>query len=110
MRLLSETKALEKLTRLQAEFEEKVRLKYEHKAKPCAVCETPGACCLDEHFVNVHISRLEAVAIRHKLDDLGAEKTRAVYERIDRAIERYQINPEGDTFERKFACPLFEKG
>jgi hypothetical protein len=110
VRLLSERQAFEKLRALQAEFEENIRRNYEDKAKPCITCETPGACCLDEHFVNVHISRLEAEAIRRKLDSLEPEKRNEIYSRIEAAIERYELSPDGDIFERKFACPLFEKG
>lgn len=83
---------------------------YEHKAKPCAVCETPGACCLDEHFVNVHVSRIEAVAIRKAIAQLPAETQTAVRERTTLTIEKYKLEETVDTHTATYACPLFEKG
>ena len=37
-------------------------------------CPTKGACCLDAHFVNVHISKLEAAAIVKTLENLDEDK------------------------------------
>lgn len=110
MRLLSEKKAIERLAVLRSEFENTIRSEYEHRAKPCAVCETPGACCLDAHFVNVHISRLEAVTINQTISSLGAETRDRVRSRTENAIARYGLDKDGDTYEKKFACPLFEPG
>lgn len=110
MRLLSETKALERLRDLQTAFQRQIADGYEHRAKDCLTCETQGACCLDAHFVNVHISRLEAVSIQKALDDLPVAKQDAVAKRIDAAIEKYALTSDGDTYARRFACPLFEKG
>jgi hypothetical protein len=110
MRPLSETKALEKLHRLKQDLAERIRDGWEHKAKSCATCPTPGACCLDEHFVNVHITRLEARAITTVLDGLSEERRRRANQRIARAISEYGLTADGDTFERTYACPLFEKG
>jgi len=73
-------------------------------------CETQGACCLDAHFVNVHISRLEAVAIRDVLKKLPETKQAEIQARVDDTIEKYGLRAEGDTYARTFACPLFEKG
>ena len=67
MRLISEKQGLEKLRRLKDDFAVRIRLDFENKAKSCMTCETPGACCLDAHFVNVRISRLEAAAIRNAI-------------------------------------------
>ena len=109
MKILSETRALEKLHELKTDFKNNIRRDYEHRAENCATCATPGACCLDAHFVNVHITRLEAVTIREKINALGRERRIAVLKRIDDAIERYDLLFEGDTFGRTYACPLFEK-
>jgi len=110
MKLLSEKRALERLHELTQDFATELRRDYEHRAKSCARCMTPGACCLDAHFVNVHITGLEAVAIRETIDTLIEDRRSAVLERIDDAIEEYDLSSEGDTFAKTFACPLFEKG
>ena len=109
MKLISETKALERLARINDDLRSSIQ-KYERRAKSCITCETPGSCCLDEHFVNVHISKLEAAAIINTLDRLPSEKRNKVNERIDAAISNYRLTTAGDTFSRTFACPLFEKG
>ena len=110
MKLLSESGAVAAANRLKMEFAATVREKYEHKAKACAACESPGACCLDAHFVNVHITRLEAAAIGKVLARMPEEKREKVYQRIEDAVETYELSAEGDTFRQKFACPLYEKG
>ena len=73
-------------------------------------CETPGACCIDAHFVNVHITTLEAKAIRNVIDKLPYDRRMLIDERIDDTIVRYELTGEGDTFSKTYACPLFEKG
>lgn len=110
MKVLSEKQALARLSKLRAEFALSIRKGYEHKAASCLTCTTPGACCLDAHFVNVHVSRLEAAAIRNRIESLPEPGRTKVFERIDRAIEEYGLSAEGDTFAQKFACPLYEKG
>ena len=110
MKPLSETKALEKLHALKTGFALRIRSGYEHRAKDCLTCETKGACCLDAHFVNVNITRLEAVAIRNVIDRLPKQKRDELYKRIDSTIEQYELTSEGDSFEKTYACPLFEKG
>lgn len=110
MRLISRTKAKESLSRLRAEFEAAIRREYEHRAKPCAACETPGACCLDAHFVNVRISRLEAEVVKDQIDRLDLPLQGLVASRVDSSIERYRLDAGGDTAEKKYACPLFEPG
>lgn len=80
---------------------------YEHRAKSCSACSTPGACCLDEHFVNVRISRLEANAILKALDPLPGDVRRKVAIRTEAAIEKYELF---DQQNERFACPLYEKG
>lgn len=108
--MLSETAALEKLQNLKTNYRSFIKNNFEHRAADCAVCPTKGACCLDAHFVNVHITRLEAVAIRKTLENLTEDKQREIYERARETIEKYDLKSEGDTFEKTFACPLFEKG
>ena len=110
MKILSETLALEKLHDLKTDFAERIRSGFEHQAKSCATCDTPGACCLDAHFVNVHITKLEANAIRNVIDKLPAGLRAEINSRIDETISRYELTADGDTFSRTYACPLFQKG
>jgi hypothetical protein len=107
MKLTSQQKGLDKLQKLKNTFAEVIQSRYEHRAKPCATCETPGACCLDAHFVNVRITRLEAVAIRNRLNELSPQHREAVFSRIGNAIKTYKLDEENS---EHFACPLFEKG
>lgn len=110
LKLLSEQKALDRLKELTTDFKYRIASEYEHAAKSCLTCETQGACCLDAHFVNVHISRLEAAAIRLELQKLSDEKQLEINQRIDDTIGKYGLNREGDTYAHTFSCPLFEKG
>ena len=110
MKPLSETNALEKLHELKTEFAARIRNDYEHRAKNCMTCETPGACCLDAHFVNVNITRLEAAAIRRTLGRLSSKRQVEVFERVEKTISQYRLSESGDTFAQTYACPLFEKG
>jgi hypothetical protein len=107
MKFISERQALEKLRRLKDDFAGRIRSDFEKNAKSCFNCETPGACCLDAHFVNVRISRLEAKAISEVLDDLPEDRRCLVYGRIERAIEDYDL---AFGAHNTYACPLFEKG
>lgn len=100
MKPISETAGIEKLGRIREEFAREVRLGYEHKARSCSTCETPGACCLDEHFVNVRISRLEAAAIRSSIEALD----RTIRAEID---SRLAAIPDTAEF---YACPLYQAG
>ena len=109
MKLLSRTRAFEKLKKLKDDLGQVISKRYEFRAKDCETCETKGACCLDAHFVNVHISRLEGEAVREVLNELPDEKRVAVDLRIDDAIRRYQLSSEKNTFSQTYACPLFEK-
>lgn len=109
MKPLSEKRALMKLRKLKDDFRAFIKQNYEHRAKDCASCETKGACCLDAHFVNVHITRLEAVLIKEGLAKLAPEKQKEISQRIAQTIEKYNLSGEGDTFAKTFACPLFEK-
>ena len=110
MRLLSEQNALERLATLKSDFKSEVADGFEHRAKSCLTCETQGACCLDAHFVNVNISRLEAVAITNTLSNLPLQKQCEVYDRVEQTIDQYKLSSDGDTFAKAYACPLFEKG
>jgi hypothetical protein len=60
--------------------------------------------------VNVHITRLEAAAIRQVLAKFPRERRDEIYRRIGETVEEYRLSDRGDTFRQKFACPLFEKG
>lgn len=109
MKVLSEQKAIARLRHIRDNVTATVRDEYENKAASCITCETPGACCLDAHFVNVRISRLEAVAINDCLDALTPELKAAAEERIDATIAEYRLSANAK-HDNKFACPLFEKG
>ena len=113
MRGMSEPEAVARLKRGKVRFQTHIKLNYEHRALSCRACPTPGVCCTDAHFVNVHITRLEAVAIRDTLaltPRLGEAERRAVYVRAREAVSRYGLAPSGDTFAQTFSCPLFSKG
>jgi hypothetical protein len=104
---MSKEIALENLKNAKDSYQAFIRENFEFKAKDCGVCETKGACCRDEHFVNVHITRLEAEAI---LQTLGKkEKLGTVLARNKTTIARYDLKDEGDTYRQTFSCPLFEK-
>ena len=107
MKTLSETTALKKALEIKAEHRAEVRDRYEPRAKDCLTCETKGACCLDAHFVNVRVSRLEALLIAEELSRLPAERLAKVVTRILESIEMFGLE-DGST-ERTYACPLFEK-
>jgi hypothetical protein len=110
MKTLSLIKALKELQKLKTAYQSFVKTNYEHKAEDCRTCPTKGACCLDAHFVNVHITRLEAVAILKTLENLSEEKQCEIYRRAAETVEKYDLKTSGDTFLKTFACPLFEKG
>jgi hypothetical protein len=109
MKTLSQTKALKELQKLKTTYQSFIKTNYEHKAQDCQTCPTKGACCLDAHFVNVHITKLEAVAIRKTLENLSEENQREIYERAAESVKKYDLKTSGDTFAQTFACPLFEK-
>ncbi len=109
----AEAEALALLRRTKASYQSFIKLNYEHAAKDCRVCPTQGVCCTDAHFVNVHITRLEAVHLRETLERttrLTYEDRRAVYVRARETIKRYNLTATGDTFAQTYACPLFEAG
>lgn len=113
MRKLTEAEALARLRQEKAAFQTHVKFNFEHRALDCRACPTPGVCCTDAHFVNVHITRLEAVAIRDTLERtprLGEAERRAVYERARDCVARYRLGASGDTFAQTYSCPLFVQG
>ena len=109
MKTLTETRALQDLGKLKKDFQNFIAENYEQNAQSCVACPTKGACCLDAHFVNVHISKLEAVVVRKTLSNLGEEKQREIYKRAAETVEKYDLKTGGDSFAKTYACPLFEK-
>ena len=91
MKRISEKSALRQLAVITDEYRAVISERYEHKAASCISCPTPGACCLDEHFVNVRISRLEAAAIRGALEELPAAHRDAVDDRITASVLKYGL-------------------
>jgi hypothetical protein len=110
MKRISETKALNRLTTLISSFKSEISDNYEHRAKSCATCEVKGSCCLDAHFVNVNISRLEAVAINRAIDEMPEGFAAFLRRRISKTIAEYQLSPDAEALSQTYACPLFEKG
>lgn len=110
MKMLLPKNALKRLKDLKQRFQKIIVENYENKAKNCLTCEVQGICCTDAHFVNVHITRLESVAIQKTLEKLPIEKQKEIYQRNLDTIEKYNLSATGDTFSQKFSCPLFEKG
>jgi Fe-S-cluster containining protein len=110
MKALSEKQAIEKLCHLKDALRANIVRNYEFRAKSCAVCETPGACCLDAHFVNVRISRLEAAAMRRKLAETGPEMLVRIEKRITKSIADHKLDEALDPMTATYACPLFEPG
>src|SRR5262249_40172623 len=102
------TTGLKKLEQFRNEFRSQIASEFESKAKPCSACETPGACCLDAHFVNVRISKLEALAITKTIESLRIDSQREIYQRIDDAIRRFGLDDTDAV--KTFACPLYESG
>lgn len=109
MKTLTEKRSLEKLQKLKRSLQKLIKIRYEPKAADCGTCPTKGACCVDEHFVNVQITRLEAAAVRETLAGLSEAKQRAVYSRAKEAVKKYGLDGVGDSFAKTYSCPLFEK-
>ncbi len=110
-RIQSEPEALAQLQRVKNSYQSFIKLNYEHSAEDCRTCPTRGVCCTDAHFVNVHITRLEAVAIRETLrrtPRLTEAARRAVYKRARETVERFDLRAAGDTFRQTFSCPLYD--
>ncbi len=108
----SEAEALARLQRLKASYQTFIKFNYEHAAEDCRTCPARGACCTDAHFVNVNISRLEAVAIRETIrrtPRLNIDEKRAIYRRARASVELYELSAAGDTFQKTYSCPLFSE-
>ena len=110
MKTLTETSALRELEKLKSDYRDFIKTNYEHRAQNCEACPAQGACCLDAHFVNVHITKLEAAAIRQTLGKLSADKQRKIYRRAKESVEKYDLKTLGDSFAKTYACPLYERG
>lgn len=111
MRKISEQAALARLQRAKANYQSHIKVGYEHAARDCRTCPTAGVCCTDAHFVNVHITRLEAVAIRETLartPRLTDEARRAVYRRAQETVTRFGLRKRDETYAQTYSCPLFE--
>lgn len=106
MKRLSETSALRRLHRIKEGLRSDLEA-YEERAASCLTCPTPGECCLDEHFVNVHVSRLEAVAISDVIDGLDPFRRAAVLERLENVSLRLIAKADGRN--ATFACPFYER-
>lgn len=109
MKIISEKKALEQLDKIKTIYRNEIQSLYETKAKNCLTCETKGACCVDEHFVNVQISRLEAVSILNHIKNSDADKQTEISHRTKKIVEKYDLKNAENAFAKTFACPLFEK-
>ena len=64
---------------------------------------------MDEHFVNVRVTRLEARAIEMRLVGLPSELREKISLRAEEQIERHRLDETTDPA-KTYACPLFEKG
>lgn len=106
-RYLSEKQGLERLTQIRAELAQDIVENYEHRALPCSKCPTPGVCCIDAHFVNVRVSRLEARAIEQHMRTLPEDTQQSVLNRSKDAINRFGLEPGVD---KTYACPLYQIG
>ena len=109
MNRISETNAIKKLAAIREGFRDAVAV-YEQRAESCVTCTTQGACCLDAHFVNVRVTRLETQGMRRAIDGLPLALQAKVSERITNTIETYKLDEALDTAMATYACPLFEKG
>jgi len=105
-KFISETRALKMLDEIRAKFRADV-LPYEMQAKPCSKCDMPGSCCVDAHFVNVRVSRLEARQIVDVINDMPPVERESVFNRIDNAIDEYGLDRDSDNAAFTYACPLF---
>lgn len=108
MRYLSETTALASLGEIRESLRASVS-EAEKKAKDCLSCESRGICCTDVHFVNVRITRLEALAISKAIDSLPKEKRDSVRELTAGAAEILEQKASQDFQTEFYSCPLFDK-
>lgn len=108
MKPIGQAAGLRRIRSIKSKFAEEIRTAYEPNAKSCLTCETKGACCLDAHFVNVHVTPLEAAAINEALDEHPAETRSEIERRVGETITKYKLTDTGDTLAQTYACPLFE--
>ncbi|MFO0727609.1 MAG: hypothetical protein U1E65_27775 [Myxococcota bacterium] len=101
--------AKEALAALKLKLARRIRFVYEHAALDCGRCQN-AVCCTDAHFVNVHITRLEAELIQERLEQLGPEVRAAALARAAAVVEQYQLSDAGDTYLQTYSCPLYQKG
>ncbi|MDQ4122279.1 MAG: hypothetical protein M3209_12640 [Acidobacteriota bacterium] len=109
---MNESEAIAELRRVKTAYQKFIRDNFEFSAKDCGTCTTFGVCCTDAHFVNVHITRLEAVAIRESIisnPNLSEEEKQSVFNRTGETVEKYDLKDTGETFSQTFACPLFDR-
>ena len=107
MKPLPEKKALETLDEIRKDLRSRVSA-FESRAKDCGTCETKGECCTDGHFVNVHVTMLEARSILLALDHLPPDLRQAVIERNRPEAEKMMDATESVEFSTTYSCPLFE--
>ncbi|MEW6734925.1 MAG: hypothetical protein AB1489_26785 [Acidobacteriota bacterium] len=111
MRDLEEAKALVQLRRSKQRFAQYIQDNYAYKAVDCRTCTT--ICCIDDHFVNINITRLEARAIWQTLSNsprISAEKFNEIIKRARQLVEKYRLTTQGETFRQTYSCPLYESG
>jgi len=108
---MQEPKALIQLRRAKQNFADYINRNYAFKAFDCRKCT--NVCCADPNFMNVNITRLEAVAIWRTLNStprLSREQVSEVVARARAAVDKYSLSFNGDTFKQTYSCPLFEPG
>ncbi|MBX7221697.1 MAG: hypothetical protein K1Y36_17225 [Blastocatellia bacterium] len=108
---LTENRALVQLREIKQGFARYIDRNFGRFAEDCSKCTTP--CCADAQFVNINITRLEARAMIETLREsskYGPDKVAEVLDRAQATATTYGLSEEGDTFEKTYACPLFEKG
>jgi hypothetical protein len=110
MKTLNINKALKRLSNLRDSFRNTIETEFEPVAKDCLTCEVKGSCCTDAHFVNVHITRLEANAIGEALENLDPDVRKRVISRNRTAVSSLGKEAVSSGFSVKFSCPLFEPG
>ncbi|MEJ7617708.1 MAG: hypothetical protein WKF30_12260 [Pyrinomonadaceae bacterium] len=113
MKRLTEQQALAQMQSVKAAYKSHIIKVYEPAALACKSCPNAGVCCTDAHFVNVHITRLEAIAMRETLERtprLTHDERRAIYRRAAATVARHNLRLHGDTFQQTYSCPLFEPG
>lgn len=106
---MPEAKALVQLRRAKQGFSDYIAKNYAAKAKDCRTCST--ICCQDSDFVNINITRLEALAIWQTLKNssrVSKEKFIEILERTRQTVHKYKLSAIGDTFSQTYSCPLFE--